>query len=104
MTRVPAADPIYAAIEAHRKAYATMQAVFAVPMIGDTDKAMNEVCLPEFETLEAFAETVPTTIPGLLAMLVHAGECRRNEPEAFDYFDCPLIENLAIAAKALSRV
>ena len=29
MAASPAPDPIYAAIEAHRKAYATMQAVFA---------------------------------------------------------------------------
>jgi hypothetical protein len=163
-------DPIYAAVEAHRKAYATMQVVFAehrqaheladaqvgpahldipsmvepgktveaccwwdieraVPreqypdlyahhnailderkaahaaivesLIGDEDEATNEVCGPELKGLRAFAETVPTTLPGLLAMIVYAGECSENDAEAFADPDCSLIETLATAAKAL---
>jgi hypothetical protein len=163
-------DPIFAVIEAHRKAYATMQAVFAehrqaheladakvgpahldipsmvepgktvevsgrweieraVPhdqypdlyahhnavlderraahaaivesLIGDEDEATNEVCGPELTALYAFAETVPTTLPGLLAMIVYAGECSAHQAEAFADSDCPLIETLAIAAKVL---
>jgi hypothetical protein len=165
-----APDPIFAAIATHRKAHATMQAVFAehrqaheladakvgpahldipsmvepdktvevscwwdiegaVPhdqypdlyahhnavlderraahaaivesLIGDEDEATNEVCGPELTALHAFAETVPTTLPGLLAMIVYAGECSAHEADAFADSDCPLIENLASAAKAL---
>jgi hypothetical protein len=166
-------DPIYPAIEAHRKAYATMQAIFAehrqaheiadakvgpahldipsmaepgktveaccrwdieraVPhdqypdlyahhnaalderraahaaivesLIGDEDEATNEVCGPEFEALHAFAETVPRTFPGLLAMIVYAGECSANNADAFADRDCSLIETLATAAKAIAQV
>ena len=164
------ADPIYAAIEVHRKAYATMQAVFAehrqahevadatvgpahlyipsmadpgeivevdcrgdieraVPreqypdlnahhkrlldermtthaaivesLIGDEDEATDEVAGPEFEALQEFAGTVPTTLPGLLAMIVYPGECSAHDVDAFADSDCPLIETLAAAAKAV---
>jgi hypothetical protein len=69
--------------------------------IGDEDEATEELCEPEFAALSAFAETIPTTLPGLMAMIVYAGECSENNAEAFTNRDCPLIENLAIAAKAL---
>jgi hypothetical protein len=170
MAASPAPDPIYAAIEAHRKAYATMQTIFAehrqahevadakvgpshldipsmvepgktvevscwwdieraVPhdqypdlyahhnavlderraahaaivesLIGDEDEATNEVCGPELKALYAFAETVPRTFPGLLAMIVYAGEYSANNADAFADSNCPLIETLATAAKAL---
>jgi hypothetical protein len=163
-------DPIYAAIEAHREAYANMQAIFAehtqaheladakvgpshldipsmvepgktveaccwwdiekaVPsgqypdlyahhnrllddrkaahnaivesLIGDEDEANDEPCHAELEARDVFSETIPTTLPGLLAMIVYAGECSENDADAFTDRDCPLIENLAIAAKAL---
>ena len=73
-------------------------------LIGDEDEATNEVCGPEFKALHAFAETVPTTLPGLLAMIVYAGECSANNAEAFADSDCPLIETLAAAAKAIAQV
>jgi hypothetical protein len=163
-------DPIFAAIEAHRKAYATMQTAFAehrqahevadakvgpshldipsmvepgttveaccwwdieraVPreqypdlyahhkvvlderrtahaaivesLIGDEDDATGEVCGPELDTRDAFAETVPTTLPGLLAMIIYGGNIVEQDAEAFADSDCPLIETLATAAKAL---
>ena len=166
-------DPIYDAIEAHRKAYATMQAVFAehrraheladakvgpahihipsmvdpgntveascwidieraVPreqypdlfarhnsllderraahaaivesLIGDEDEATGEVCYPELDARDAFSETIPTTIPGLLAMIVYAGEITERDPEAFADSNCSLIETLATAAKAIAQV
>jgi hypothetical protein len=164
------ADPIYAAIEAHRNAHATMQAAFAehrqahevadakvgpahldipsmadpgetvevccgrdieraVPheqypdlnahhnrvlderraahaaivesLIGDEDEATDEVAGPEFEALQEFAGTVPTTLSGLLAMIVYAGECSAHNADAFADSDCLLIETLAAAAKAV---
>ncbi|HEY5073608.1 MAG TPA: hypothetical protein VII34_02850 [Pyrinomonadaceae bacterium] len=45
---------------------------------------------------------MPTTLPGLLAMIVYAGEY--SNPDAFTDDDCSLIENLATAAKALIQV
>jgi hypothetical protein len=71
-------------------------------LIGDEDEATNEVCGPELKALRAFAETVPTTLPGLLAMIVYAGECSENDAEAFADPDCSLIETLGTAAKALT--
>lgn len=165
-----AVDPIFAAIEAHRNAYATMQAIFAehrqahdiadakvgpshimvpsmvepgatvkascwwdieraVPieqypdlyahhnrilderraahaaivesLIGDEDEATDELSHAELDALDAFSETVPATLPGLLAMIIYAGECSENDLDAFADRDCPLIEHLAAAAKAL---
>jgi hypothetical protein len=166
-------DPIYAAIEAHRKAYATMQAAFAehrqaheladakvgpahldipsmvepgttveascwwdieraVPreeypdlcahhnavlderkaahaaivesLIGDEDEATGEVCGPELDARDAFAETVPTTLPGLLAMIIYGGNIVEQDAEAFADKNCPFIQTLATAAKALAQV
>ena len=71
-------------------------------LIGDEDEATNEVCGPELEALDAFAETVPTTLPGLLAMIVYAGECSENDAEAFADPDCPLIETLANRRQGLT--
>jgi hypothetical protein len=172
-TAAASADPIFAAIDTHREAYATMQAVFAehrqahevadakvgpahldipsmvepgktvevscwwdieraVPheqypdlyahhnavladrkaahaaivesLIGDEDEETNELSSAELEARDAFSETVPTTLPGLLAMIVYAGECSAHDADAFADSDCPLIETLAAAAKAISQV
>jgi hypothetical protein len=163
-------DPIFAAIEAHRTAYATMQTAFAehrqahevadakvgpshldipsmvepgetveascwvhveraIPreqfpdlnahhnrllderkaahaaivesLIGDEDDATTEVCGPELDARDAFAETIPTTLPGLLAMIVYGGNIVEQNAEAFADSGCPLIETLATAAKVL---
>jgi len=163
-------DPIYAAIEAHRTAYATMQALFAehrkaheladaqvgpadldipsmvepgetveaccwsdieraVPreqfpdlnahynrllderktahaaivesLIGDEDEAAGEVAGPEFDALREFAETTPTTLKGLLAMVVYTGEINAEQRDAFADRDTPIFENMATAARAI---
>lgn len=70
-------------------------------LIGDEDEAVAAVADPELVALRAFTETVPTTLPGLLAMIVFAGRNWEHEPEIFADSSCPLIENLATAAKAL---
>jgi hypothetical protein len=51
--------------------------------------------------VKEFADTVPTTLAGLRAMILYAAECQEHDLDAFTSRDCPLIENLAIAAKAL---
>jgi hypothetical protein len=44
-----------------------------------------------------FAATVPTTLPGLLAMIIYANELDDQDPEVFS--DCR--ETMATAAQAL---
>jgi hypothetical protein len=165
----PAVDPIYAAINAHRRAYCAMQAVFTEhrrahdladamvgsceievssmvepgktvlasywgdveraipseqypdlyrhycdvleerraareaiiePLTGDEDEATGEVAGPEFAALRRFAETTPTTLAGLLAMVIYAGEINDRDADAFDK-SFPIFANMATAARAL---
>jgi hypothetical protein len=79
----------------------TTHAAIVESLIGDEDEATDEVAGPEFEALQEFAGTVPTTLPGLLAMIVYPGECSAHDVDAFADSDCPLIETLAAAAKAV---
>jgi hypothetical protein len=44
------------------------------PIVGDVDEFSDPACSDEFEALNEFAETVPTTLNGLLAMIIHARE------------------------------
>lgn len=76
------------------------RAAIIEPLIGDEDEATNEVASAELEVRDAFEETVPTTVAGLLAMLIYAGQCSENDADAFTN-DGTLIENLANAARAL---
>jgi hypothetical protein len=76
---------------------------FAV--MGDTDPIGREEYAAEWDALVEFADTVPTTLAGLRAMILYAAECQEecqeHDLDAFTDRDCPLIENLATAAKAL---
>jgi hypothetical protein len=78
------------------------EARFAVH--GDNDPIGDEEFEAEFEALIAFKETVPTTLPGLRAMIVYAAECQERNREIFETDNCPLIANLALAAAALIGV
>jgi hypothetical protein len=161
------ADPIYAAIDAHRKAEAAADAVFAesnrlhqlaykmvgppqieVPNMvepgtsakvrcwfdveqvipreqypdlndhycklledrsaaraeihGDTDELTDGPANAAWRARDRFAETVPTTLSGLLAMIVYANELAEADPDAFTGDgDCTLLQTLATAAKAV---
>jgi hypothetical protein len=160
------ADPIYAAIDAHRKAYASSRAALAeiarlcdladeiagprkidIPSMiepgttikasiwldieeaipsaqfpeqyahylalleersaaryavtGDTDPIGEEEFAAEWDALDEFADTVPITLPGLLAMIIYAGEVSERDANSFADCDCSLIETLAAAAKAV---
>jgi hypothetical protein len=68
---------------------------------GDTDPIGKEEYEAEWDALGEFADTVPTTLAGLLAMIIYAAECQEHDLDAFTDRDCPLIENLATAAKAM---
>jgi hypothetical protein len=68
--------------------------------LGDLDHLVNEPADAEWLAAEELAETVPTTLPGLLAMLVYLGEL--DDPSAFmEDNGQTLFETLASGAKAL---
>lgn len=67
------------------------------------DEANDKVTAPELEALEAFEETIPTTVAGLLAMVAHAGELYEQNADAFDR-DSPIFENTVTAARDLTGV
>ncbi len=166
-SRASEPDPIYAAIEAHRKAAAAADAVFAessrlhqlaykmvgplqieVPNMiepgttakvrcwfdveqvipheqypdlnehycklledrsaaraeihGDTDELTDGPANAAWDARDQFAETVPTTLPGLLAMIVYANEVAEEDPDAFTGDgDRSLLQTLATAARAV---
>jgi hypothetical protein len=76
----PGPDPIYAAIEKHRKAAAVEQAAWdhvnrRPDLSRDDECALTDgPCKEAWDAREKFAETVPTTIPGMRAMIIYANE------------------------------
>jgi len=52
-----------------------------------------------WHALKKFAETVPTTLPGLRAMIVYANELEAEHTDPFS--DCDLLYTLATAVEAL---
>jgi hypothetical protein len=101
-------DPIYAAIEAHRKAAAVEQAAWdEVNRLLDDEKISpsDECALTDgpnvaaWDAREKFAATIPTTLPGLLATIVYANEIE-NEDDG-ESFESDCLETLATAAQAL---
>jgi hypothetical protein len=68
---------------------------------GDTDELTDGPANAAWDAQDRFAETVPTTLPGLLAMIVYANELAEEDPDAFGDGDCTLLQTLAAAAEAL---
>jgi ATP-dependent exoDNAse (exonuclease V) beta subunit len=128
LTATPAADPIFAAIVASREfqqatehAYARLSDLhreaeqrfgsadeqhelrkdFVESFIGDEDEYTDSYALPLWDHYRAFAETVPTSQAGLLAMLVYADEITQCEPEVLADFG--ILSTFATAAKSLSK-
>jgi hypothetical protein len=118
LTAAPAVDPIYAAIDAHRKVNAVSQAAWAESTrlyeladekVGQDRKDAKEVArgyedaveegpnAVAFRAQKEFYETVPTTLQGVLAMILYANELDGEDPEVFN--DCQ--NALAAAAQAL---
>jgi hypothetical protein len=104
-----AIDPIFAAIEAHRKAAAIEQAAWDEVNrrheLGKKFSPSEEDALTDGPNIAAsyaldeFAETVPTTLPGLRAMILYANKPEAEHTDPFS--DCDLLETLATAVKAL---
>jgi hypothetical protein len=68
---------------------------------GDTDLIGEEEYAEEWEITGEFVETVPTTLAGLLAMLIYAGKMLERGNDAFGDHHPELIESLATAARAI---
>jgi hypothetical protein len=105
----PAIDPIFAAIETHRKAAAIEQAAWDEVNrrheLGKKFSPSEEDALTDGPNIAAsyaldeFAETVPTTLPGLRAMILYADKLEGEHTDPFS--DCDLLATLATAVKAL---
>ena len=53
---------------------------------GDTDELTDGPANAAWDARDQFAETVPTTLPGLLAMIVYANELAEEDSDAFFFF------------------
>lgn len=62
-----AADPIFAAIEGHRRAYGSMKTA----PTGLDDDEFAEYAQPEMDAADVLQKTVPTTLEGLFALLTY---------------------------------
>jgi hypothetical protein len=72
-------DPIFAAIEAHRKAWAAYKAGDAANI---SDEKSNALCRKECKAMDRIAETVPLTLNGLFAMLSYIGVVIEQQGDA----------------------
>jgi hypothetical protein len=125
-------DPIFAAIEAHKaaqeKANSAMAEVrhahqladqmtfigpkngqaarraFVESIIGDDEDDFTE---PSFEeasdVFDVLIATVPTTVPGLLAMLDYAGQLSAHDRYGINEDAAEFISSVATAARALAK-
>jgi hypothetical protein len=93
----PAADPVFAAIEVHRTAIANVRAADAEPDL--PDDLFSEAVSAECEAVDRLVEVAPTTLQGLLAVLVHLAGARIGDHEVIvEQHIEPLIANLGEAA------
>jgi len=113
-------DPIFAAIERHRKAYAAVQALDAellnelcagtLSPTKEAEKAVLEIGGAELDAVRQLIRVVPTTLQGLLAMAVYIGDyVASNLSDSLDYGVDPedayvLLSSMASAAKALQQL
>ena len=83
--RADAADPVYAAIAVHARAYAAYDAQLTAD--DEDDEAMEPLCEAEREAADALAATVPTSLEGAAAALtyVRALHERDHYPLLDDY-------------------
>jgi hypothetical protein len=86
---------------AHYRELLSQHHAASLAITGDTDLIGEEEYADEWDALGDFADTVPTTLAGLLAMIIYAAECSDKDPDAFTDHSCPLIGNLAMAAHTL---
>jgi hypothetical protein len=110
-TVTPTNDPIFAAIQGHRDAhrakvlrYAQADRLIEDGQSIDYDKYTEDQYDDGWKALEDFSKTVPTTVPGLFAMLTYIPEITASNYEGFlseSGLDKTLVKTLASAAKTL---
>jgi hypothetical protein len=86
---------------AHYRELLTQHNTAREAITGDTDLIGEEEYAEEWEITGEFVETVPTTLAGLLAMLIYAGKMLERGNDAFGDHHPELIESLATAARAI---
>jgi len=114
--KVPAAagsaapdDPIFAVIEKYHKAHAEMHAVEIIEDRSPLEDAVfRQKWSEQADAADELATTVPTTVPGLLAMVICVAEVSSLYPEDNDppmpfAYGAPLFETMATAARALLK-
>jgi hypothetical protein len=98
---LPDVDPIFAAIEAHRNAYAAVVA----GKVGLDDEAFTALSAKESAAAERIAETVPSTLEGLFALLDYLQLAIKQQEDSFGLVfgnSTAIFTSLAKAANALS--
>jgi hypothetical protein len=98
----PSRDPIFAKIEAHRKAWAACKVGDAASV---SEQKSNALCEKEWKAMDRIAKTVPITLSGLLAMLSYIGVAIEQQGDAHLVFGddaTAVFTSMAEAAKALS--
>ena len=118
MTDSSEPDPIFAAIERHRKTYAAMQAFDGelleeflsgtLSATKEAEGAIYEVADAEIDAVRTLARVVPTTLQGLLAVLIYIGDyAAENSGELLDALNAEdsyaLLGSLATDAKGLQQ-
>jgi hypothetical protein len=81
--------------------FSRMKGSLGMAITGDTDPIGEEEYATEWDLVGEFATTVPTTLAGLLAMLIYADKMLEKENDAFGEYHPELIESLATAARAI---
>jgi hypothetical protein len=85
----PAPDPIFAAIEAHRAAWTHLQdnpSANKVDLLPEDDAECDRRCDAVQDAAGALADTHPTTITGVIALLRYVAGPESADP-AFDFVD-----------------
>jgi hypothetical protein len=102
------ADPVLALIEAHKRAVELVDRIVveqtALVDLGlpDLPHLMATASSDEFGLFIKLIEGVPTTLPGIAALLTHLDWVEKKEPWKFeDNYATPLIGGLA---KALNQI
>lgn len=95
----PDADPIFAAITAHAEAVATIRSLDTLIRVrwgswGETppdevDRLCEAVSKPEWDALENLFTTMPTTLPGVVALLRHLDESSDGVDQHSILFEAP---------------
>ena len=96
-----AVDPVFDLIARHAEIDRTIDAMVAAGQTDDWDK-FSDNCSVEMELFLQLMETVPTTLAGVVGLVMHLETIRQKEPWKFeDNYATPLIGTLAQAFQSI---